>query len=201
MSAENVRTAYAAKAHEYSTRFGSIDDVHAADQELVREWAQNLKGTAIDAGCGPGQWTNFIQSLGVSVEGVDLVPEFVDVARGLYPGVAFRVGYLEKLEVPGRSVAGILAWYSVIHTPPYEIHRVLAEFARCIAPGGSLLLGFFEGHAIEAFPHAVTPAYQWPVDEMTRLLSNTGFTVVEKHTRVDPGTRTHAAIIAHRIEY
>lgn len=107
--------------------------------------------------CGPGQWTNFIQTLGVSVEGVDLVPEFVDEARGRYPGVAFRVGCLDMLEVPDRSVAGILAWYSVIHTPPDEIDCALTEFARCIAPYGSLLLGFFEGHVIEAFPHAVTP--------------------------------------------
>ncbi|WP_159704411.1 bifunctional 2-polyprenyl-6-hydroxyphenol methylase/3-demethylubiquinol 3-O-methyltransferase UbiG [Arthrobacter sp. 18067] len=200
MASEVVSAAYSARSEEYTSLFGSMESTHAADRELVRSWAQGLHGRVIDAGCGPGQWANFLHSLGIEVEGVDLVSEFVATAQQRHPEVPFRVESLERLQTPDQSLAGILAWYSVIHTPPDDIGAVLSEFVRCIEPGGSLLLGFFEGKAVEAFPHAVTPAYFWPVGEMAARLLNAGLTVVSTHSRTDPGSRPHAAIVARRKE-
>ncbi|MBD1544477.1 hypothetical protein G9E11_19985 [Arthrobacter sp. IA7] len=56
--------------------------------------------------------------------------------------------------VPDGHLAGILAWYSLIHFEPAELPLILGEFARCVKPGGSVLLGFFDGPAGEPFPHA-----------------------------------------------
>ena len=200
MSSGNVTAAYSARAAEYTSLFGSISCTHPADQQLILAWARGLSGKVIDAGCGPGHWTDFLHSAGVSVEGVDLVQAFIKTARQQYPDAQFSVGSIERLPTADRSLAGILAWYSVIHTPPDAIDAVLDEFSRCIKPGGSLLLGFFEGPALEAFPHAVTPAYFWPVEEISARLRTAGFTVVSTHCRVDPGARPHAAIIARRAE-
>lgn len=198
MSSEVVRAAYSARAAEYTSLFGAISSTHPADQQLVLEWASGLSGKVMDAGCGPGQWTNFLHSAGVEIEGVDVVPEFIETAKQHYPEVQFSVGSLETLPTAKQSLAGILAWYSVIHTPPATIGGVLDEFARCIKPGGSLLLGFFEGPALEPFPHAVTPAYFWPAEEISARLLKAGFVVVGTHSRVDPGARPHAAIVARR---
>jgi SAM-dependent methyltransferase len=198
MRSHTVRAAYAARAAEYTGLFGSINSTHPSDRALVREWAGELDGKVIDAGCGPGQWTNFLHSLGTDVEGVDLVPEFIATARETYPDVPFSVGSLEQLTAPDGSLAGILAWYSVIHTPPEDLGVVFTEFARCLKPGGRLLLGFFEADAVEEFPHAVTPAYFWPVEEMSARLERAGFAVVSAHSRTDPGVRPHAAVVAVR---
>ncbi|MFK0042058.1 class I SAM-dependent methyltransferase [Paenarthrobacter sp. NPDC090517] len=200
MSSGNVAAAYSARAAEYTSLLGSISSTHPDDQQLILEWARSLSGKVIDAGCGPGQWTDFLHSAAVAVEGVDLVPAFIETARRHYPKAQFSVGSIERLPTPDQSLAGILAWYSVIHTLPDAIDAVLEEFARCLKPGGGLLLGFFEGPALEVFPHAVTPAYFWPVEEMSARLRKAGFTVVSTHSRVDPGTRPHAAIIARRAE-
>ncbi|MBT2585282.1 class I SAM-dependent methyltransferase [Arthrobacter sp. ISL-95] len=200
MSLGVVRAAYSARAEEYTALFGTISSTHPADQRLVLSWAQGLSGKVIDAGCGPGQWTEFLCSAGVDVQGVDLVPEFIETARQNYPDIDFAVGSLGRLPTPDQSLAGILAWYSLIHTPPAGISRVLGEFARCLPPGGGLLLGFFEGPILEAFPHAVTPAYFWPVEEMSARLLKAGFTVVGTYARVDPGARPHAAIVARRAQ-
>ena len=200
MSSGVVKAAYSAHAAEYTSLFGSISSTHPADQQFILEWAQGLSGKVIDAGCGPGQWTAFLNSAGVDVEGVDLVPEFLDTARKNCPDAQFSVGSIERLPAPDHSLAGILAWYSVIHTPPADISRTLNEFSRCIKPGGSLLLGLFEGPAVERFPHAVTPAYFWPVEEMSALLQKADFTVVSTHSRVDPGSGPHAAIVARRAD-
>ncbi|MCP2049098.1 UNVERIFIED_ORG: hypothetical protein J3D58_003170 [Paenarthrobacter nicotinovorans] len=75
---------------------------------------------------------------------------------------------------------------------------MLGEFARCLMPGGGLLLGFFEGDAVEEFPHAVAPAYFWPLEEMSVRLQNAGLTVVSTHSRAEPGVRPHAAIVARQ---
>nr|WP_183658008.1 class I SAM-dependent methyltransferase [Prauserella isguenensis] len=198
------------------------------DRDLVARWAAGVDGRIIDAGCGPGQWTDFLRRSITNrsitndgtddgtdddgtrgdgtheytrVEGVDLVPEFVGIARSRFPGNPFRVARLEALGVADASVGGILSWYSIIHTEPDAVPGVLAEFARCLQRGGSLLLGMFrqvDGARVEPFAHAVTTAYFWPVEEMSRLLTDAGFHVEEIETRDDPGHRPHAALVARR---
>lgn len=193
-----VREAYADRAEEYTALLGSMAHTHESDQQLVATWASDLRGPVIDAGCGPGHWTDFLAKLGVEAEGVDQVQEFIGRAQARFPAVTFRIGSLGDLDVPDGYAAGVLAWYSIVHLDLNELTSVLREFARCIAPGGSLLLGFFEGDAVVQFPHAVTIAYFWPVGEMSAQLKTAGFEVHEVHTRTDPGKRPHAAIIAHR---
>jgi ubiquinone/menaquinone biosynthesis C-methylase UbiE len=199
MSSE-VQTAYSARATEYADRFGSIQAAHPSDRQLVSTWATDIHGSVIDAGCGPGQWTEFLAERGLTVEGVDQVPEFIRHANQRSTAARFRVGGITALDVPPGSVGGVLTWYSLIHFPPEEIQEPLAEFARVLKPDGTLLVGFFEGPAIVGFDHAVITAYQWPVTSVSDELVKAGFEVIETHTRTSPNHRPHAAIIARRAE-
>lgn len=224
MPAHEVREAYGRRATEYADFACAPEIMAEPDRNLVSRWAHGVSGRIIDAGCGPGQWTDFLRRVvssgsvddslglprgggtahdlrGCSVEGVDLVPEFVDIARTRFPRNPFRVAGLEALGVADESVAGILSWYSIIHTEPDAVPLVLAEFARCLRSGGSLLLGMARqtrGRRVAPFPHAVSTAYFWPVDVMSGLLVDAGFHVEETETRDDPGHRPHAALVARR---
>ncbi|MFD6893765.1 class I SAM-dependent methyltransferase [Rhodococcus sp. NPDC060086] len=193
-----VRDSYSARSREYVDLFGTIGSTHPCDQALVRSWADTLTGRVLDAGCGPGQWTDFLARCGSAASGIDLVPEFVDRARSEYPQLSFELGRFEKLNAATGSLGGVLSWYSLIHHAPADIRMPLAEFARVIRPGGALLVGFFEGPAVEAFDHAVTAAYRWPVEELGRELAVAGFEVTEAHTRTASGHRPHGAITARR---
>ncbi|EME15371.1 class I SAM-dependent methyltransferase [Rhodococcus triatomae] len=193
-----VRDSYAERSREYTDLFGTMESVHPSDRALVRSWAESLTGPVLDAGCGPGQWTDFLASTGLATRGVDLVTEFVARARREYPHLAFEVESVDDLAVADGSLGGVLAWYSLIHHEPERIRTPFAEFARVIRPGGGLLIGFFEGGRLEAFDHAVTTAYRWPVAELARELHATGFEVVETHTRTAAGARPHGAIVARR---
>jgi len=197
VAVDDVRDAYGRWAEEYAEMFASMEATHELDRKLVSQWAGGITGRIIDAGCGPGQWTDFLRGLGCDVEGVDLVPRFVDIARSRFPAVSYRVGELDDLGVPDRSVAGILSWYSIIHTDPDNVPRILDEFARCLCDGGGLVLGMCEGPQVEPFDHRVTTAYFWSVEEMSQRLVESGFQVEATETRSDE-KRPHAAIVARR---
>ncbi len=193
-----VGEAYSGRAAEYTDLFGSMDPVHPSDRLLVSTWAHDVEGPLIDAGCGPGQWTDFLTRLGHEARGVDQVPEFIRRARSEYPGVPFEVGDVDDLDCESGTVGGILAWYSLIHRVPDAIRIPLSEFHRALRLGGTLLIGFFEGPVVEPFDHAVIPAYRWPVEELSEVLPAVGFDVVESNVRKTVGQRSQAAIIARR---
>lgn len=198
MSDGGVREAYAARAAEYTRLFGDIEAAAAQDRELLLAWAQDIDGQIVDVGCGPGQWTSYLHENGLDIRGVDPVPEFIDDARQRFPGVDYRIGHASHLLVADGSLGGVLAWYSLIHTDPDRIGVILAELARCIRPGGGLLIGFFAGAELAPFDHAVTTAYFWPVDLLASRIERAGFAVTDARTRTDPGTRPQGAILARR---
>lgn len=197
--AGSVQSAYSARAGEYISALGSIHHAAAPDLALIEEWPRRVKGPAIDVGCGPGQWTHHLADLGVEIEGIDPVPEFIESAQDTYPGVPYRIARAEALGVADSVLGGVLAWYSLIHTEPERIGAALTEFARCLRPSSLLILGFFTGPRLETFEHAITTAYYWPVDLLAAEVESAGFDVTHIETRTDVGARPHGAIIAERL--
>lgn len=193
---QEVRNAYESRAAEYIEALGSVEALSPVDQVAIENWASDIDGHIVDAGCGPGHWTAHLRELGADIEGIDIVPAFIDSATRRFPDATFRLGELDSLPVESASLAGILAWYSVIHADPGRLPTIIREFARCLAPGGSLLLGFFESQDLVSFDHAVTTAYFWPGNEMKRTLEAAGFEVLKLETRTDPCARPHAALTA-----
>jgi SAM-dependent methyltransferase len=199
VTVDAVREAYSRRAAEYVEVVGKIEHAAMQDREYLLAWARGVEGLIIDAGCGPGQWTNYLQHKGIDIEGIDPVATFVDGAKKRYPSARYRVGRAEDLGVHDGSLGGVLAWFSLIHTAPNLIDEPLAEFARCIKPGGSLLIGFFDGAQREAFEHAVTTAYYWSVDALTEHVARAGFVMTDARTRTDPGVRPQGVIVAKRL--
>jgi len=191
-------SAYSARAAEYVDLLGSMSAVHPSDRQVIDTWATNAEGEILDAGCGPGHWTNHLNALGCDARGIDLVPGFLEHARSSFPGIRFDLGSIDDIDARDGSLGGVLAWFSTIHHAPDAIGTPLAEFARVLRPGGQLALGFFSGTAVEAFDHAVARAYRWPARELSDLLDAAGFDVVETHLRESRGQRPVGAIICER---
>ncbi|GAB3605067.1 hypothetical protein GCM10027413_04760 [Conyzicola nivalis] len=175
-----------------------MDSVHPSDLQIVSTWANTVEGDLIDAGCGPGHWTNFLATQGLTARGIDQVPEFIAHARRTFPTAEFASGSLDSLEADSGSVGGILAWYSLIHYEPSAIQTPLREFNRVLKPAGTLLIGFFAGSVVDEFAHAVTPAYRWTVDAISSELEHAGFDVLESHVRRTANQRPQATLIARR---
>jgi SAM-dependent methyltransferase len=199
VSSHPVRDAYSSRSEQYIGLFDGTGQDHEDDVALVRRYLTGLTGPVLDLGCGPGHWTAYLRSLGADVTGVDLVPEFIAHARASHPGSDFQLGSMTELDVPDHAVAGILAWYSTIHLAPSELDGVLTEFRRLLAPGGVLVLGFFDSEDdVAAFDHKVVTAYRWPVDVLAEHLSTAGFVELQRrrHQVPDRPDRRYAAVAA-----
>lgn len=195
----DVTGAYERRAAEYSDMIGSMDAAHPVDRALVDTWAAAVDGPVVDAGCGPGHWTDHLAGQGRDAWGVDLTPAFITRARASYPSSTFHLASLDHLPAADGTVGGVLAWFSLIHRAPTDVPAALVEFRRVLRdPDGRLLLGFFEGPAVEPFDHAVVTAYRWPVDAMCELVTAAGFTVAETHVTQRRGERPHAVVAATR---
>lgn len=100
----------------------------------------------LDAGCGTGRLFSPLRAWGLhGVHGIDASEGMLAVSRRLHPGVRVRQASLDRVPEPDASQAGILSWYSIIHTPTELLGPVAAEFARLLRPGGLALVAFHSG--------------------------------------------------------
>ncbi|TQF02336.1 class I SAM-dependent methyltransferase [Kitasatospora acidiphila] len=146
----NTRASYDAIAADYTERFRYQPDIKPLDRAMLAAFAELVRdgghGPVADLGCGPGRLTPLLRELGLEDPfGLDLSPQMIEIARKNHPDLRFEVGSITALDLPDNSVGGILSWYSIIHLPPDQLPRALAEFHRVLAPGGALLVAFQVG--------------------------------------------------------
>lgn len=154
---EGVRRAYDTVAGDYAASFPDTRAEAPLDLAMVDAFADAVGAEPVlDAGCGTGRMSRYLAGRGCKVAGVDLSARMAAEARHAQPGVSFAVGSLTKLPYGEGSFAGVLLWYSVIHTPPALRPRIFAEVARVLRAGGQVLVGFQSGHGTRD----VAPAYR-----------------------------------------
>jgi SAM-dependent methyltransferase len=192
-----TRASYDTVAVDYAEIVRTLLAENPLDRAMLAAFAELVQaaggGPVADLGCGPGRVTAHLDALGVTAFGVDLSPGMVEVARQMYPGLRFGEGSMAALDLRDGELGGIVAWYSIIHSPPDLLPAVFAEFHRTLAPGGHLLLGFHAGderiHSERAYGHAVSfDVYLLPPGRIAELLSQAGLVVTAQLVR-EPGPR------------
>jgi len=145
----DTRTSYDAVAADYADlvreAIGREHYIRAALALFAESVRDAGGGPVADIGCGPGHVTAHLNALGLDAFGIDLSPGMIDVARRDHPGLRFEVGSMTDLHLADASVAGVVAWQSLIHVPDGEVPRVLGQFHRVVRPGGPLQLLFHVG--------------------------------------------------------
>jgi SAM-dependent methyltransferase len=204
-----TRQAYDAVAIDYADRFSSELAARPLDRAMLAAFAELVRaaggGPVADVGCGPGHVTAHLHALGLTVFGVDLSSEMVAVARRVHPGLRFEEGSMTDLELADGVLGGIVAWYSIIHTPPEFLPAVLCEFHRVLGPDGLLLLTFQTGdervHLEHAYGHTVSlDAYRLKPDRVVELLNQVGLVVHARLLREpeEPEKVQQACLLARR---
>ncbi|OEJ93341.1 class I SAM-dependent methyltransferase [Streptomyces thermolilacinus] len=206
---EDTRVSYDTVAADYAEQVRHLLDETPEERAALAHFAGLVRagggGPVADVGCGPGRVTAHLRGLGVDAFGIDLSPGMIDVARRGHPGVRFEVGTMTDLALADGSLAGLVAWYSLIHVPDDDIGVVLAHFRRALRPGGPLLLGFhagdgsrlrtegYGGHPMKVHMHRRRPG------RMGAWLDSAGFAVEAHRTLTSAESALGAILLARRV--
>ncbi len=113
------------------------------DRALLSQFVALTKGGQIcDVGCGPGHITRFLRDAGANVFGCDVSPAMIEQAQLFNPDIEFWLGDMRSLHLDDASLDGIVAFYSIVHTPHDELVEVLRQLKRVLKPQGYLLASF-----------------------------------------------------------
>ncbi|MDN0193560.1 class I SAM-dependent methyltransferase [Streptomyces sp. S.PNR 29] len=185
----STRAFYDAIAEDYADHFRDVIAGKPSDLEVLAAFAELVGegGQVADLGCGPGRVTAHLASLGLSVFGLDLSGSMLAIARRENPGLRFEQGSMLELGLADGTLAGVVSWYSSIHTPVDRLPALFEEFRRVLAPGGHLLLAFQVGdeprHLDRPFGHPVALDFERRRPEFVAgLLEEAGFTL---HSRTE----------------
>ncbi|MBL0886774.1 class I SAM-dependent methyltransferase [Myceligenerans indicum] len=194
--AASVRRAYDTVAEDYAAYFHDArtdtpDNLAVIDAFADAVAAGPAPGSVLDAGCGSGRMSRYLAARGTAVRGLDLSPGMIAQASRAQPGVPFDVGTLTDLPYDDGEFAGVLLWYSIIHTPAHAQPAIFAEVRRVVRAGGWVLAGFQTGAGVRD----VAPAYRryghdvelvrypFTPDQVARWMSEAGLRETERHVQ------------------
>ena len=203
---EDIRTSYDTVAVSYADQVRDALDgapYLRSALALFADIVRGVGGPVADVGCGPGHVTARLHELGTDAFGIDLSPAMIDVARRDHPGLRFEVGSMTDLPLADASVAGLVAFWSLIHIPDETVPLVFGQFRRVLRPGGLLLVGFhvgdgsrlktegYGGHPMKVYVHRRQP------DRVGAWLREAEFTI-EAQMVFDPGDSVPGAVLFAR---
>lgn len=126
---------------EWAGTYDGPNPLIEAEEPAVRPILERLATPgcrALDAACGTGRHAAFLADLGCEVSAVDQSAAMVEIARINAPRATFDVGQLEALPYDDETFD--LATISLALCHLADPSDAIAELARVLAPGGSLII-------------------------------------------------------------
>jgi SAM-dependent methyltransferase len=192
----DIRATYDAVARDYAAAFADELAAKPFDRDLLDAFAAACGGQMFDVGCGAaGHVTRYLADRGADVTGIDVSPASIEVARARQPALRFEVADMRQLPAGDGALAGLVAFYSVIHLAAEQALVALAEFRRVLRPGGLLLVSMHGGSGeIQSdgwFGRPVSVrAALWSLPELMAAIESAGF-VVRRHYARAPYPAEH----------
>lgn len=100
-------------------------------------------GRALDVGCGEGRFCRMLAAEGVLTVGIDPTKPLIEEARRRDPDGDYRLGMAEALDFADGSFDLVVSYLTLIDID--DVEAAIAEMARVLRPGGSLLIANLNG--------------------------------------------------------
>jgi SAM-dependent methyltransferase len=132
---------FSRSARLYDAIYASIRDYAREAAELDRLIQERRPGarTLLDVACGTGAHLEHLS--GYEVEGIDLEPEMLAVARERLPGVTFHEGDMVAFDLGKRFDAVVCMFSSIGYVQTEErLRSAIAAMVRHLEPGGVVVV-------------------------------------------------------------
>lgn len=109
-------------------------------------------GRVLDVGCAGGVKSRYLSDKGFQVVGIDIAPEFIDIAKREVPDATFYELDMKDVSELRDQFDGIFAQASLLHIPRNDVPDILRGFYSILKPGGHLYVavkGAKEGMPLE----------------------------------------------------
>jgi 2-polyprenyl-3-methyl-5-hydroxy-6-metoxy-1,4-benzoquinol methylase len=126
---------------------GEFDAVGKLEYHLLRSLGLRNGDLVIDVGCGSGRLAQQLASdKSIRYVGTDVVPRLLETARTATGRNDWEFHLVEGIRIPcPDNVADFVTFFSVLtHTTHVESFKYLQEGARCLKPGGCVIVSFLE---------------------------------------------------------
>ena len=139
---EATRRSYDQISASYRERFEDELGAKTFDRRFLDAFAAAISesGWVIDLGSGPGQIGGYLSGQGLRILSLDLSRGMLRQSRALLPDSPRVQADMRALPFHRRSVAGVVAFFSLIHIPPAELKSTIEEMRRALMPGGHLAI-------------------------------------------------------------
>jgi SAM-dependent methyltransferase len=128
-------------AEAWIADMGDVGDFGRAcvlDRPMLARVAAGRFTAALDVGCGEGRFCRMLGAKGIATTGIDPTEALISQARYRHPKGDYRIGRAESLDFADASFDLVVSYLSLIDIP--DIAAAIAEMARVLRPGGSLLI-------------------------------------------------------------
>jgi ubiquinone/menaquinone biosynthesis C-methylase UbiE len=183
---DKVEDLYDTAAEEYAAAFSGEHEKKPKDQEMLLRFSKAIGDSrpVWDLGCGPGQTARYLKNLGVEISGLDLSERILEQARAIHPEIPFRKGNILELAFENNSIAGVVAFYAIVHFTEEQVRMAFYEVFRVLQPGGLFLFTYHVGeetiHVHEFFGRKVDIDFMFfTTDFISSCVQDSGFEKIE----------------------
>ncbi len=117
---------------------GDFSRRHVLDRPMLERVALCRPGNAVDIGCGEGRFCRMLAERGIQIIGIDPTEALIAQARARDPICDYRIARAEALPFADGSFDLAVSYNSLIDIA--DIGTAIAEMARVLRPGGTLLI-------------------------------------------------------------
>ena len=144
---DKVENQYNCIAREWAQAFAGEHERKPKDKEMLSRFSRKIgdRRPVWDFGCGPGNTTKYLNSLGKEISGLDLSEKMLQEARTLHPNIHFQKGNILELQFESNSIAGVVCFYAMVHFNKEQVGKAFCEIFRVLQPGGLFLFTYHVG--------------------------------------------------------
>ena len=134
---------FSESAEFYDLIYSTFKD-YRSEADAIAELLRGLNPacrSVLDVGCGTGEHARLLAEHGFVVDGLDLDPTFVQLARRKHPHGRFFVADMADFALPQRYDAVVCLFSSIGYLKTLDrVEQALVRFAEHLAPGGLILV-------------------------------------------------------------